>query len=223
MIPIEGKPMFIRALESLSSVPARKTHYFCLLEEHIRKNRLDELVGASLPGSRFAMIPQVTRGAAETCLFIKEQVDPDSALIIMDCDIWFDAPQYSQLLIESLADSDRVDAALLYFNSSDPRYSYVRVKNGRAMETAEKVVISSNALTGAYYFAQARYFISHAEKYVATPLTELPVSEYYIAPLFNRLILEGANVQARPARKLLSFGTPEELRFSMEKWNDRQR
>ena len=69
--------------------------------------------------------------------------------------------------------------------------------------------ISDNALTGLYHFTDARDFFSAAAEALAKGGTE--AGEFYVAPLYNKLIAAGRKFVLDEARLLVPLGTPEDL------------
>lgn len=211
LIPVDGKPMVLKSISSLDSIKIEKRYIFIIRQEHTKKDRLDKLILQELPEADIIIIPKLTRGAVETCLSAKPKLDPEDGLIIMDCDLWFNSQSYNKMVIDSLTGVSDIDGGLLTFRSNNPRYSYARLNNeGAVVETAEKRVISNNAITGAYFFKTADKFIKSAEKMLAQPLGE-KMPEYYTSLLYNILINEGDKIKAASVDEFASFGTPEEL------------
>ena len=101
--------------------------------------------------------------------------------------------------------------ALVSFRSNNPRYSYALTNTfGIVVKTAEKEVISENALAGAYFFSKAESFLSAAEQLLTK--TDIDKQEYYVSLLFNTLIENGEIVKLSNTDEYYSFGTPEELK-----------
>jgi len=211
LIPVDGTPMFLKALSSIAGINAEKSYYFVIRQEHVDSQNLDELIKNALPEAHIVVISEMTRGAAETALAAQNSIDPSAGLIILDCDLWFRSAGYNRMVEESLSGKAGVAGGLLTFKADNPRYSYAKVdENGTVTETAEKLVISDTAITGAYFFASAREFITAAESLLEQPIGE-KMQEYYISLLYNILINEGKKIQAAPVDEFASFGTPEEL------------
>ena len=76
--------------------------------------------------------------------------------------------------------------------------------------TAEKEVISSHALCGAYFFSSAKGFLKAAHKLMNEPVFTKP--EYYVSLLYNYLLADGETVRLAQMEEYYSYGTPEELR-----------
>ena len=99
---------------------------------------------------------------------------------------------------------------LISFESDQPKYSYAEVgEDGYVMRTAEKEVISSHALCGAYFFSTGRRFKEIAHQLFNEPEFKKP--EYYVSLLYNYMLAAGEKVQLAPMEEYYSYGTPEEL------------
>lgn len=211
LIPVDGMPMFKKALSSIESIKANKSYHFVIRQEHVDSQNLDKLISESLPEAIITVIPKMTEGAAETAYKAKPKLNLNDPLIIMDCDLWFKSDSYNSMVESVMDSSSDIDGGLLTFRANDPRYSYAKVNSDNIVtETAEKQVISNHAITGAYFFAKAQTFVSAAEELLAKPITD-KVPEYYISLLYNILIYEGRKIQAAYVDEFRSFGTPEEL------------
>ena len=100
---------------------------------------------------------------------------------------------------------------LVSFESLEPRYSYAEVDGNMIVKrTAEKEVISSHALCGAYFFSSAKGFLKAAHKLMNEPVFTKP--EYYVSLLYNYLLADGETVRLAQMEEYYSYGTPEELR-----------
>ncbi len=211
LIPVDGMPMFKKALSSIKEVTDNTSYYFVIRQEHVDSLGLDKLIADALPDAHIIIIPELTRGAAETAYAAAPHLDPDSPLVIMDCDLWFKSASYEDMLRETLSGSLEIAGGLLTFEADNPRYSYALIdRDNIVTKTAEKRVISNNAITGAYFFANAKTFTRSAEELLSLPISEA-MPEYYISNLYNIILSEGGSVKACYVDKFASFGTPEEL------------
>ena len=109
---------------------------------------------------------------------------------------------------------------MTYFESDQPRYSYAEVNDEFVIRTAEKVVISTHALIGAYFFSSASMLIATMREILAQPL-KISGQEYTLSTVYNQLIGRFGRVTASSAIEYHSFGTPEELR-NYELWKGLQ-
>lgn len=208
LIEVDGKPMFMRALDSFKSVQEIQ-HIFVIRTEHDQKYDLANQIHLQLPEAKIVLLDHDTRGAVETCLIAKDLIDDSLPIVIADCDIYFESQSYFDKIAH--ADSSDVDAMLLTFTSNDPRYSYVELdQNEKAVRTAEKVVISNHAILGGYFFKDGALFKDLAETFLSH---ELPngLKEYFMSHLFNILLERAGSIEIADIDTMHIFGTPEEL------------
>jgi hypothetical protein len=149
-----------------------------------------------------AALASPTRGQAETVLLGIDQagLDDDAPLTIFNIDTF--RPGFA-------FPSETGDGYLEVFRGSGTNWSYVRPSaDGRVLETAEKMVISDLCCTGLYHFRTASSF----RKAARAALAVADGREIYVAPLYNRLIADGADIRYHEiARAEVIFcGTPEE-------------
>ena len=197
LIKANGVPFFIRALSSVKD-----------------SFDLSEVNGIihELPFANIITLPKLTRGAVETCLSaLPFLIEDNDAILIMDCDLEWHCYNYTKSIKHLLGDDcSTVGGMLLSFNSDNPRYSYALTDGNVVKETAEKKVISNNALVGAYFFNTTEDFLFAADKLMSeNKLSD--VKEYYVSLLYNYLIKDGRTVILHKVDSLYSFGTPEEL------------
>ena len=211
LIKVDGQPMFLKALSSIENIDTNKSFHFVIRQEHVDGQNLDQLIKTALPDAYITVIPEMTRGAAETALAGASSINPENGLIIMDCDVWFQSKSYNSMVTVSLSDVSDIAGGLITFESDNPRYSYARLdKNNMVMETAEKRAISNHAITGAYFFARADIFTEAAQNLLSRPISNT-MPEYYLSLLYNIILDEGKKIQASFVDEYASFGTPEEF------------
>jgi NDP-sugar pyrophosphorylase family protein len=209
LIEVGGVPMFQRALASLDPWAGDKTVTVVVREDNDREFDLASRVVAAEPAAQIVLLDHDTRGAVETCLVARDQLDPDQPLVIMDCDIAFVSPAYFPAMQQAAQQQD-VDGLLLSFRSTEPRYSFAEVDaDGLVVRTAEKQAISSDALMGVYSFTSARVFLEAADRLMARQI-DAAMPEYYVSLVFNELIDSGRRV-GLVRGDFYCFGTPEEL------------
>lgn len=211
LIELKGKPLFVRAIESVKVEGAQMKYSFIVRQEHIDKYGIDKSIKAILPEANVFSVPQTTRGAVETCLMAESAIAEDDAVVVMDCDLEFHSERYRELIANALSDKNAKGGALVSFESEEPRYSYAEVDgDGRVLRTAEKEVISRHALCGAYFFASGREFKTIAHRLLSEPVMEKP--ELYVSLLYNYLLRDNLPVWLVQMEMYRSYGTPEELK-----------
>jgi len=207
LIEVDGKPMFIRALDSFKSVEDIQ-HIFVIRKEHDEKYDLSRQILTQLPDARIALLDHDTGGAVETCLIANDLIDNELPIAVADCDIYFESSSYFEKI--NNVENSNLDGMLLTFNSEDPRYSYVELNDANeAVRTAEKVVISNHAILGGYFFRSGELFKSLAQQFITEGLGEL--KEFYMSHLFNLLLTRSGKVEVADIDTMHIFGTPEEL------------
>lgn len=217
LIDVDGVPMVARALASLRPWPGPLRVVAVLRADDDAEHGLagavrEAVTGAGGPGGatlEVVLLHRDTRGAVETVLEAAPLLDPEGPVVVMDCDIAFEAPGWFPAVREA-AESGSPDGLLLSFASDDPRFSYAEVDaSGAVTRTAEKRVISPDALMGVYTFTRAATLVERGRALLDQQLSAT-MPEYYVSLLFNGMVAAGQRVGlVRGA--FTSFGTPEEL------------
>ena len=212
LIKANSIPFFVRALYGIKDkFDLNDLKITCIVQKkHVDDCHIDEEILKHIKAN-IVVLNKPTNGAVETCLAAQPCVNEDDALLILDCDLEWHCNKYVSA-IEQLLNSytNNIGGMLLSFHSDDKRYSYAEVKNGLVVRTAEKNVISNNALVGAYYFNTTYDFINAAQELIDhNKLSD--IHEYYVSLLYNYLIKNDRTVKIFEVDSLYSFGTPEEL------------
>lgn len=209
LINVDGVAMFQKALASYDSYPGEKEYIFVIRKDTDEEYGLGAQLTSLIPDAKIKILDHNTRGAVETCLVAEEFVNTNNPLVIMDCDIAFESPEYFERVSRAITNGD-FDGLLLSFTSEDPRYSYAEVnEEGIVIRTAEKVAISNNALMGAYFFTSGSVFLDAAHELLSKEISDT-MKEYYVSLIYNILIEKNKKVGLAKG-KMYSFGTPEEL------------
>jgi RpiB/LacA/LacB family sugar-phosphate isomerase len=180
---------------------------FVVRSEHINNFSIHDILKKKF-GERVEVveIESLTQGSVCSCLAAKDLINVDQPLVIYTLDVYF-SPTFSYKDVD-----ESLDGCVLYFQANSPNYSYTELdENSLVKRTAEKEVISSNALVGIYAFRNGRDFVSYAEKMISQGVKTN--GEFYLAPLYNLLVKDGKRIGAIPVRKMYVIGTPEELDF----------
>ncbi|QQR73860.1 MAG: glycosyltransferase family 2 protein [Holophagales bacterium] len=207
MIPVLGRPMYSWAVESLPLELASRLIFVCLAE-HLEGHGLAEDIAARY--RRFGPVVRgleaVTRGQVCTVLTARDLLDPSQPLLIYNADTWCRTRLGERLP----ALPAEVDGLLGVFEAPGDHWSFARTDaNGRVVETAEKRRISPWASTGLYHFSRTGDFLRHADAMIAAEDTTR--GEFYVAPLYNRMLREGADLRLDVAEEVRVLGTPAEL------------
>lgn len=207
MIEVKGKPMYAWAMDSLPLALARKVIFICL-EEHLKGFGLEEDIRRRYARLDPVIIPlsKVTEGQACTVLEARSQIDRDEPLIIYNADTWC-----RTRLAQTLPALPKSVAGVLgVFEAPGDKWSFARTDaTGRVVEVAEKKRISNQACTGLYHFTSGAEFVREADAMIAA--NERVNREFYVAPVYNRMIAAGREVRVDVADEVWVLGTPEDL------------
>jgi len=211
LIDVDGQPMYSIATRSLPLDLATRLVFVCL-QEHLDRFEL----GTDIE-SRFAdhpvtvcAVPDVTAGQLCTVLAAREALDPTCGLAIFNADTAVESASLGPSLRRSERGEDDVDGLIGVFRAAGDHWSFAQVDaDGRVIRTAEKVRISDLATTGLYYFASTERFLACASRAVEADRTS--GGEFYVAPLYNDYIADGATVRVVEAEHVWPMGTPSEL------------
>jgi dTDP-glucose pyrophosphorylase len=210
LIMVDNKPLFMHAVDSIKLDNTTIKYSFIVRQEHIDKYNIDTQIKEYIPFANIFAVQQTTRGAVETCLIAESVIANDDAVIVMDCDLRFTSRQFNEI-IEASLEQNHIGGAVVSFNSNLTKYSYAEIDdNGNVIRTAEKEVISNNALCGAYFFGTGKLFKTVAHKLLLEANFNKP--EYYVSLLYNYILKMGKTVQLASLDDYYSYGTPEELK-----------
>lgn len=206
-IDIKGKTMLEWSLESLYTKDAR----FILIV------RSPQLVGYESIVERIqgkyscitVPVDKLTEGMASSVLLAADYINTKDPLLIGACDQTVDLPMEAFI---GDAKKRNLAGSLMTFYSTHPKWSYAKIdEQGFVLETKEKSAISTHANVGLYYFAQGQDFVRSAMRMIEK--NDRTNNEFYVAPVYNHLISEGAKVGIYEIKEsqMHGLGTPEDV------------
>lgn len=207
LIEVNGKPMIQMVVENLQFKDAK--YIFLTRKEHLEdyKGLQSTLQEITKGNCEIVEVDGLTEGAACTALLAKEFIDNDEELLIANSDQYI---EWQPKNFEYLKNTNMFDGIVLCFNSSHPKWSFVRVdEDGYVNEVAEKNPISDIATTGIYWWAKGSDFVYCAEKMIDRNIRVN--NEFYIAPVYNELIKEDGELIPFYVQEMWGTGTPEDL------------
>jgi NDP-sugar pyrophosphorylase family protein len=211
LIPVHGVPMIELVVANLRPARGEARFVFVCQREHVARYELDRRLSAIAPGCAIVSIDGVTEGAACTVLLAEDEIDPDSPLVIANSDQWVDTDIDRHL---AQLDVQHLDGLVMTMTADDPKWSYVELgADGRVCNVVEKEVVSPEATVGIYAFRRGGDFVRAARQMIAS---EKRVNgEFYVAPVYNELIAEGAVVGydniGSVGAGMYGLGVPEDL------------
>ncbi|WP_349367889.1 glycosyltransferase family 2 protein [Salinarimonas sp.] len=208
LIPVNDRPMIELVIANLRPRRAHRFH-FLVQAEHLRRHDLGAMLRAWAPGCSVVPVDGVTEGAACTVLLARALVDEDAPLMIANCDQYVDVD--IERYLDALADADGL---IMTMWADDPKWSFVRRDgSGRVAEVVEKRVVSNEATVGVYNFRSGADFLRAADAMIAAD--ERVNGEFYVAPVYNRLIAAGADIRCYDVGSagdgMYGIGTPADL------------
>ncbi|MFA6988917.1 MAG: glycosyltransferase family 2 protein [Candidatus Gastranaerophilaceae bacterium] len=219
MIEINNKSLFEYSLESIPYDIAEKI-VFIALQEHETKYSVtnfihQKMLKLNIFNFEVILIPEVTRGQAETVLKAEKYIKENQDLVIYNIDTYFKSSSLRKLLIAKTQKQDGIISAFYIENPND-KWSYAKIDdNYTVLETAEKIPISNYALTGMYHFSKGQDFINVAKEHIGKNI--LNANEFYIAPMYNDLIKQGKKFVLDIAEEFLALGTPDDIKNLLNK------
>jgi NDP-sugar pyrophosphorylase family protein len=207
LVEVAGQPLIEIVVQNLTPSCEHQFVFVCR-QEHLQNYALGEVLQLVAPGCRIVTMAKPTAGALCSVLLGMEYLEHEDELLVANADQWIDGS------IDNFITAARVsqwDGAIMTFPNTHPRWSYARLEDGLVVAVAEKQPISRHATAGLYYFRRGVDFVRGAERML---FKNASVSgEFYVAPVYNELILAGKRVGVFPidAAQMHGLGTPEEV------------
>ena len=209
LIDVFGKTMIEAVIENLTPKQPFQFIFICQRQHYI-DYELEGVFKRSLGTAwRCVQIDDVTEGAACTVLKAEHLIDTECSLVIANSDQLVDCD-----INEFLERADKlvVDGLIMTFPADDEKWSYVSVDaSGFGTEVAEKRRISPHATVGIYHFASGHAFVNAAKAMIRKSIRVN--DEFYVAPVYNELIQDGARIALWEIQKnaMHGLGTPNDL------------
>ena len=213
MLEAKGETLFAHSVGSFKNYFNSEKFLFIALDvcetaEFIKK----ECKKLGLNNFEIVILNEPTKGQAETVYLGLKSVSLtlETPLIIFNIDTF--RPGFS---LPTDFNISEVDGYLETFIGSGKNWSNVlpQVKgSNKAKQTAEKQEISEFCCTGLYHFRKASDFIKAFEQYCLKDVSQLQGGELYIAPIYNALIEQGADIRFSviSQNEVIFCGVPEE-------------
>jgi NDP-sugar pyrophosphorylase family protein len=204
LIDVNGKPMIVRAIESLGI----EGQYYFIVRKNEYTQIVKDIISKVVKNPKFVEITKTTEGPACSALLFKKEINNDDELIIANCDQIMEWD--SNLFFHNVR---LYDGAVVTYYSDTDKNSYARLdKKGHVVEIREKEVISNISLNGIHYWKQGKHFVDSAEAMIAAD-DRAPNGEFYIAPTYNYMIGGGLKVGIHhiPNEQHHAVGVPVDL------------
>jgi hypothetical protein len=194
MLPARGRSLFAHSVGSFAAY--FKTRPFLFICRDVAGTPgfvAEECRCLGIHSTRCIVLDAPTTGQAETvALGLERAAVPAGEPVTV-----FNIDTFRQgFIFPTMADA--ADGYLEVFRGSGPNWSYVRpvtTASDRVAETAEKIPISDLCCTGLYHFRSASLYLSAYRDFAATGASRLGLKELYIAPMYNLLLQQGADIR----------------------------
>lgn len=209
-IPVLGELMVIRALASISNLKkVSRLIFVCLKEHQDQYNIHGELSGIFKWNTSFVFINDVTQGQLCTVLKAEDYIMPNEGLLICSSDTYIESDIAKH--IENI--SEDLSGLISVINLPGDNWSFAKVDSlGKVIQVAEKQRISEWASTGIYFFSKGSDFLKYSKRIIDAE--ELTRGEYYVIPVYQKMIEDGHNIGISIAHQMWDMGTPNsKLKF----------
>lgn len=212
IIDINGMPMIEYVVRNLN---IDANWIFIVQKEHYDKYYLKTLLNNIKRNCKIVISEKLTEGAACTSLLAKNLINNNQSLLIANSDqiIEWNSDEFMYFFQNSKA-----DGGILTFESSHPKWSYVKLDNlNMVEEVAEKNPISKNATCGIYFWKKGSNYVKYAERMINNNLRIN--NEFYICPVYNEAIKDKKKIIIKKVDKMNGIGTPEDLQKYLNQKN----
>ena len=206
LIEVLGKTLIEHSIDSFN-VEGRFVFITREFDNPEHNTQLSRLLKLLRPESIEICTRTVTGGATETALLAREYINNSDPMVIYNCDqlINWNAPDFLKWI-----EQKRPDAALVLYNSTDPKNSFAEITHGYITKLVEKRAISNHALIGFHYWARGQDFVASADCLI-DKFREEGKPECYVSETFNYL----DNAKVLPYHiadhVYVPLGTPEDV------------
>ena len=207
LIEVEGKPMFAWAIRSLDGVAYNRVVVIAL-KEHEEEYQVSKKIAEHIQGVEVNLIllDEVTEGQLCTVLTAKEFINKEEDVLVISSDTWVVSSIGSDIKNKPEACKGLISVA----NMPGDRWSFAKLDEAEnVVEVAEKKRISDHASTGLYYFTSGKQLVHESEAMISNQ--ETTRGEYYVIPVYQKLIDQGEVVRVSLAERMWDMGTPDSL------------
>ncbi len=217
LIEINGKTMIEWSLNNIYGINYSEMIFIILKEHDINFDLGKKLLSFNIPKTRILIIDAVTQGQLQTVLAARESIQTEEDILISPTDTFVISD-----IKTSIAKRAHNSAGIIsVINKEGNQWSFAKIdESNRVTAVAEKKRISSLASTGIYYFSNGYQFVAESEKIV--DLGEKTQGEFYIIPVYQKLINNGYIIDIDKAKEMWDLGTPESISLFKRHLSSRQ-
>lgn len=177
---------------------------FILREEGSHTKKMRDFLAQKFPTANVVTIDSLSSGAPFSALAgISLAQNFDAPVIIDLADI---ACTLSLNPIEYFQNNPQADAIVPYFNSENPKFSYLELDGTHVTKAREKQVISTNASAGIYIFRNVGTYLCALNFCLENPEICKIGRAFFVCPSVNGLITKSRQVHAIKVQNLEPIG-----------------
>lgn len=207
-IDVLGKPMIWWALQSLKGLSYSKLIVVALAEHENRFGVEQIFHNIGYTDVEFIFLDDVTDGQLCTVLTARDIISSREDVLIANSDTYI----VSSLDRDINSKSDNCAGIISVTEVPGDQWSFARVDGtGKVIEVAEKTRISDYVSTGFYYFSSGSEFLKVADTIIQ--FGEKTKGEYYVIPVYQKMIEKGNMVGISNCKEMWDLGTPESLEY----------
>ena len=211
LIEIDGRPMVIKALESL---PKASKNIFVVRKDHLNIIEFKSLLDNYFENVIIIEIDYLTDGQASTCLLAEEYVPEGSVLNIGACDVGFkyDFDKYKKTLNE-------FDSFIWTYNNNQnvlthpEMYGWVKLKDKSneidyvsCKKPISNRLLDDQVVSGTFTFKNSNLFFEGIKNMINN--NDRVNGEFYLDNIFNHITHKSSVFKVD---EYYSWGTPKEL------------
>ena len=206
LILVNGVPMFITSLASIEGIEHSELVIVALKEHEELYGISKYLIEFKIERTKLVLIEEVTQGQLCTVLAASDFINKNEDVLIIGSDTIVQSEIRSDIQNKTSDCKGLISVA----DMPGDRWSFASVdENGRVIEVAEKLRISSHASTGMYYFSNGKDFVTFSNEMIANK--ETTKGEYYVIPVYQKMIAKGDFIGISKANAMWDLGTPDSL------------
>lgn len=212
MLTINGESVFALASKSFSKYFKSDLFVFVIRDIYNTHEFVEhEIEKLGITNYEIIVLDNETRGQAETAYIALKKIETNEEVIIFNIDTF----RYNYV---KPTFANECDGYLEVFSAEGDHWSFIEASpEGKVLRTTEKDRISDLCSDGLYHFKNKDIFTNTFENTIKN--NELVRGEYYVAPLYNRLIQAGLDIRYETITldQIDFCGTPEEYESLVKK------
>jgi hypothetical protein len=167
---------------------------FVLRKEGLHTDKMQSYLSEKYPFANTVTLDSFSCGAPFSALAgISLAKQHDVPVVVDLADIAFETTLDP---VQYFRQHEKTDAIVPYFQSRDPKFSYLRLDGSAVLEAREKSVISSNASAGVYVFRNIASYLQAIQYGITHESISKVNGVFFVCPTVNGLITEDRNVHA---------------------------